>query len=320
MDVSPSQLELHNLPKDLYLQFKSQLKKVMYGKSDQIELVLIAALSGGHVLLEDVPGVGKTTLSKAISVLLGGEYQRIQFTADCMPSDLTGVNIFNPTEGSFTFHKGPLFSNIVLADEINRASPRAQSSLLEAMGEYQVSIDRKTYSLPHPFWVIATQNPLHFEGTFPLPESQLDRFMLSVSFGYLDREFEYKVLKNQGGHRSLDQLTPLISLEQWTHFASQVEHVQVSDELIEYILSVLAQSRQSTHLRFGLSTRGALAWQRAAQTRALLHQRNFVSAYDLKFTALAALTHRIAPFTQNQDRQSRIDLLTQLLAQVQLPT
>ena len=307
------------LSKELYLQLKSHLETVMFGKPDQIELILIGALSGGHVLLEDVPGVGKTTLSKAISLLFGGEYQRIQFTADCMPSDLTGVSTFNPQEGSFTFHKGPLFSNIILADEINRASPRAQSSLLEAMGEGQISIDRHTHLLPNPFWVIATQNPLTFEGTFPLPESQLDRFMLSISFGYLDRKFEHQVLKKQGGHHALEQLKSIISLTQWTQIQEQIGSIEVNDELIDYILSVVHQSRTSSALRFGISTRGALAWQRAAQTRALMHQRSFVNAYDLKFTAHSVLIHRLSPFIQNRDRESRLELVNLFLDQVKLP-
>jgi MoxR-like ATPase len=325
------------------------LGQVLYGKDEVIEITMIAALAGGHLLIEDVPGVGKTTLGKAMAQLLGADFKRIQFTADLMPSDLTGVYMYQPHHSKFIFQPGPIFCNIVLADEMNRASPKTQSSLLEAMGEQQISIDRKTHYLPNPFWVIATQNPLSFAGTYPLPESQLDRFMLSTKIGYPNIHAEHQALKRKGqtslnSHSSSNslavnqtspnqpslhqnsvaqqnkiKLSPILNIEMWLTLQEKVSHVHVSDDVIRYLLSIVTQTRTHDQLKLGVSTRGALSWQKACQARAVLEGRDYVTPDDVQALAVPALQHRIWPKRQFQSHFKADILVESLLKQTTLP-
>ena len=322
------------------------LNQVLYGKAEVIEITMIAALAGGHLLIEDVPGVGKTTLAKAMAYLLGADFKRVQFTADLMPSDLSGLYMYQPHKSEFTFQPGPVFSHVLLADEMNRASPKTQSSLLEAMGEGQVSIDRKTHRLPQPFWVIATQNPLSFAGTYPLPESQLDRFMLSTQIGYPNKQSEHQVLKMKGqvdrdgqvaqdtlsptqiqgefnqvqsNLSTLNHLEPVLDVETWLHLQHQVSMIHVGDDVIDYLLAIVEQTRTHQQLQLGVSTRGALSWQRACQARALIHARDYVTPSDVQQLAVSALQHRIWPKRQYQSQFDVTHLIQDILQKVPLP-
>ena len=295
------------------------LESVLYGKRNVIEFALVAAFGGGHLLIEDLPGVGKTTLGKALASLLGGRFQRVQCTADLMPSDLTGVNIFHPQKADFIFKPGPIFCHILLADELNRATPRAQSSLLEAMEESQVTIDRETHALSDPFWVIATQNPNTLEGTYPLPESQLDRFLLSISIGYPPLSAESAVLRQGGGHIKLDRLTPLFSVETWRQLRAQVPRVEVDESLIDYMLSVVTLTRSHPALRLGVSTRGALAWKRAAQALAFIRGRSYVTPDDLKTLAYPVLNHRLWLHRGSGGRGEKSRLIDEFLRETPVP-
>jgi len=297
----------------------SGLSRALIGKPQVVELTAIGALGGGHLLLEDLPGVGKTTLGRAAARLLGGEFQRVQLTADVMPGDLTGVSVFHPVEGRFAFQPGPLFCNVLLADEVNRASPKAQSSLLEAMAEGQVTVDRQTHALPNPFWVIATQNPSTFEGTFPLPESQLDRFGLSTEVGYPPLEAERAALKMGGGDRALDSLAPVFTPAEWAAERARALAVRVDDALVDYILAVTRHTREHPELQVGVSPRGALGWQRACQARAHLKGRAFVTPDDAKTLAVPALAHRVWPRRRGASAAQRRALIEDALARVPLP-
>ncbi len=297
----------------------SGLSRALIGKPQVVELTAVAALGGGHLLLEDLPGVGKTTLGRAAARLLGGEFQRVQLTADIMPSDLTGVSVFHPREGRFTFQPGPLFCNVLLADEVNRASPKAQSSLLEAMAEAQVTVDRETRPLPAPFWVIATQNPSTFEGTFPLPESQLDRFGLSTEIGYPPHDAERAALKMGGGDRALEQLTPLFTPEEWAAERARALEVRVDDALVDYLLAVARHTREHPELQVGVSPRGVIGWQRACQARAHLKGRSFVTPDDAKSLAVPALAHRVWHRRKGSSAAQRRALIEELLTRVPVP-
>jgi MoxR-like ATPase len=312
-----------------FLPLKEKLSEVLLGKEEVIELTLIAALGGGHLLIEDLPGVGKTSLARAVAQLLGGAFfQRVQFTADLMPSDLTGVSVFKEgggeREGGFELIKGPLFCNVLLADEINRASPKAQSSLLEAMAEGRVSVDRQTHELPQPFWVIATQNPSSFEGTFPLPESQLDRFGLSISIGYPTPKGEREAMRRLGAHLQAhtqgDQLEPLMSLAEWRSAREASLEVFVSDELIEVMVELAQRSRAHPDLKVGVSTRGLLGWQRACMSLAHLFGRSFVTPDDVKRLAPFALAHRVLPKRSTLKLEVRRALIEALVAELRWPT
>jgi MoxR-like ATPase len=295
------------------------LSRALIGKPQVVELTAVAALGGGHLLLEDLPGVGKTTLGRAAARLLGGEFQRVQLTADLMPSDLTGVSVFHPKEGRFTFQAGPVFCNVLLADEVNRASPKTQSSLLEAMAEGQVTVDRQTHALPSPFWVIATQNPSTFEGTFPLPESQLDRFGLSCEIGYPPYEAERAALKVGGGDRVLSELAPAFTLDEWATERARALEVRVEDALIDYLLAVVRQTREHPEIQVGVSPRGALGWQRACQARAHLKGRGFVTPDDAKTLAVPALAHRVWTRRKGSSAGQRRALIEEIVARVPVP-
>ncbi len=266
---------------------------VVAGKDEQVRLIWVALLCGGHVLLEDLPGVGKTTLAQTIGALLGLEYQRIQFTADLLPADVIGAQIFDREKQAFRFHKGPVFTQLLLADELNRATPKAQSALLEAMEEGQVSIDGKTEKLPEPFFVIATQNPQTQSGTYPLPESQLDRFFLRLSLGYPDENTERQLLLGEVGRSKLSQVKPLFSLEDFKSMRQHVSKVRMSDAVVSYIMRLVQRTRDTTLCSLGLSPRASqsLAW--ASRAYALTMGRDYVIPDDVQTVFPAVAGHRL---------------------------
>jgi MoxR-like ATPase len=273
----------------------ANLSTVIVGKQDAIQLVLVALFSGSHVLLEDVPGVGKTLLAKALSRSIDGKFQRIQCTPDLLPSDLTGTNIWNAHEGKFEFLAGPVFSNVLLADEINRATPRTQSALLEVMEESQVTIDGVSHRVAEPFFVIATQNPIESHGTFPLPEAQLDRFALALSLGYPSEAEELEMLQLTQTGLKLESLKPCISLDQVRQIQAACLQVRVERSLQQYMLNLVRATREDSDLRLGVSPRGTVTLQRAAQALAFLEHRDYVLPDDIKRLACHVLSHRIIP-------------------------
>ncbi|MEK6529996.1 MAG: MoxR family ATPase, partial [candidate division NC10 bacterium] len=266
--------------------------RALVGKPEVVRLAVLGLLARGHLLIEDVPGVGKTTLAHALAKSLGVSFQRIQFTSDLLPSDILGVSIYDGKTGEFVFKPGPLFSNIVLADEINRTTPKTQSSLLEAMNEHQVSLDHHTYRLPRPFMVLATQNPLEYQGTHPLPESQLDRFLLKIRIGYPDRNDEKEILKGAGA-AALEQIEPVLSAKEVTDLQATTEKVRVEESLLDYVMAIVGATRRSPLLTLGVSPRGALALLRASQAHALVDGREYVVPDDIKRLAVPALAHRV---------------------------
>lgn len=306
----------------LVKSLRDNINSVVLGKSEVVESCLTALLAGEHILLEDVPGVGKTLVGKAIAKSLAGEFRRIQFTSDLLPSDIVGSNVFNTRTSEFSFHKGPIFANVVLADEINRAPPRTQSALLEAMSERQVSVDGETLTLPNPFIVIATQNPFEMEGTYSLPESQMDRFLLRISMGYPGKNEERLVLSS---HRQVDpvsELKPVVSFEDLLQVQSKVREVKVDAAIETYLLEIANRTRTSDELRVGVSTRAVLSVYRAAQARAVLANRDFVIPDDIKTLAVAALSHRvIAKGLLRAGQRSAVEtVLTRLIESVPVPT
>ncbi|WP_341502217.1 AAA family ATPase [Gallaecimonas sp. GXIMD4217] len=271
----------------------SELNKVVLGKARQTRLALCCLLARGHLLIEDLPGTGKTTLSHALAATLGLGYQRVQFTSDMLPADLLGVSIFNQRDQQFEFHKGPLFSQVLLADEVNRASPKTQSALLEAMAEHQVSVDGKTYELPEPFFVIATQNPVDQAGTFPLPESQLDRFMMRIELGFPPKEAERKLLKGQAlAHQKVQ---PVLDPERLEALQRQVDQVHASDDLLNYLLALLEASRSHPDIARPLSPRAGLAILAAARAWALLSGRDYALPEDIQAVFPSVAEHRLSP-------------------------
>ena len=268
---------------------------VVFGKPDVIRMALVALLAEGHLLLEDVPGVGKTLLAKALSRSLACTFHRVQFTPDLLPSDLLGTSIFHQGSGAFVFQPGPVFTQVLLADEINRATPRTQSALLEAMSDRQVSVDGQTRRLGPPFFVLATQNPYEFEGTYPLPESQLDRFLLRLHVGYPDRAAERQILNGHRGGEPVDRLEPVLSVADVVALQQAVRQVRVDDTLADYLLDVVTATREHPDVYLGASTRAALALYRAAQALALVEGRGFVVPDDVKRLAVSVLAHRILP-------------------------
>jgi len=272
---------------------KVQLREVLAGKDEAIEQVLIAMLCGGHVLIEDLPGVGKTTLAQGLAASLDMDFGRIQFTADLLPADILGVEIYDPAGKRFTFHPGPIFHNILLADEINRATPKAQSALLEAMAEGQVSVERETRSLPSPFFVLATQNPMEHIGTFPLPESQLDRFFMRISLGYPDAAAERRVLLGEVGRAHLEELHPVAGPEHVLAAQRAVATMPVADVLTDYLLALLEKSRDGSWLKLGASPRAGADVLAAARARAWLAGQGYVTAADVQAVWLPCIAHRV---------------------------
>ncbi len=272
---------------------QENIARVIKGKSEVIELAIVTLLARGHLLLEDVPGVGKTTLAHSLARSMDCSFKRIQFTSDLLPSDIVGVSIFNRQKQAFEFMPGPIFANIVLADEINRTTPKTQSSLLEAMSEAQISVDSQTHALNQPFMVIATQNPAEYHGTFPLPESQLDRFLMRLRIGYPTPEEEKKVLDRAHALHPAEELHPVLTAQDILDLQAQVDKVFMDDSLMDYLLAIVLLTRQSELLALGVSTRGALALSRASKALALVRGRTFCLPDDIKELAPVVLSHRI---------------------------
>jgi MoxR-like ATPase len=269
------------------------IQRVIRGKPEVVRTAIIALLSQGHMLIEDVPGVGKTTLAQALARSTDLAFKRIQFTSDLLPSDILGVSIFDQKSGEFNFKPGPIFSNIVLADEINRATPKTQSALLEAMSESRVTIDGKNYELPKPFMVIATQNPFEYKGTFPLPENQLDRFLMRISIGYPDYESEKEILIKFSPANPWDRIQPVISKEEVSVLQTMVERVRMDESLLDYILAIINETRNPKVFELGVSPRGAIALKRAAQACALVEGRTYCIPDDIKEMTVPVLAHRV---------------------------
>ena len=300
---------------------QQNISRAVLGKPDAVRLAVVALLAGEHVLLEDVPGVGKTLMGKAIARSVAGKFHRIQFTPDLMPADITGSSLYNTQTQEFTFSPGPIFANIVLADEINRATPRTQSALLESMSERQVSADGQTHLLPRPFMVIATQNPVEFEGTYPLPESQLDRFLLRIPLGYPQREVELQVLGTHREGEPVDSLAPVLDCQQIAGLQAAVRQVAAEDSINEYLLDIIEATRRCGELQVGVSTRGALALYRAAQAAALVAGRQYVVPDDVKRLAVPVLAHRVIPrgYLHGGQREVVEALIERLIDEVPVP-
>ncbi len=305
---------------ELATRIKENVARVIVGKDDTVELLLVALLCEGHVLLEDVPGIGKTTLAKALAKSLGCTFQRIQFTPDLLPSDITGVSVFNQRTAEFEYRPGPLLAQIVLADEINRAGPRTQAALLEAMEERQVTVDGVTHPLPRPFLVLATQNPIELEGTFPLPEAQVDRFLLRVSLGYPAEDEERTILRRFREHNPLDELEPVISAAEVSELQRIVRQVFVHPAVETYILRLVAATRNHEAIQLGASPRGSLALYRTSQALAALRGRAYVLPDDVKRVLGPALEHRLIVTSRTRVRgHSAAAVLRELAAQVPVP-
>ncbi len=294
---------------------KIEISKVLKGKDNAIEKALVCLLSGGHLLIEDVPGTGKTTLALALARVLGLSFSRIQFTSDLLPSDITGVNVFNPKTREFEFKKGPIFSNVVLADEINRATPKTQSALLEAMGEKQVSVDGITYKLPEPFFVIATQNPIEHYGTYPLPEAQLDRFTLRISLGYPSPEDEKEIIQGINPQEKIYSLRPLSSPEEIIQKIDEVKRVYVSPEVADFIVELANAIRNHPNVVLGPSTRGLVHLANTSRALALLRDRDFVVPEDVMELLPHVILHRI--FLREDIKEE--ELLREVLNSVKIP-
>jgi len=303
-----------------YISIAANVSKIIVGKSEAIELLLVALLAEGHVLLEDAPGLGKTLMAKALAKSIGGSFRRVQFTPDLLPADITGFNVYDPKNGDFKFQPGPILTNVLLADEINRTIPRTQASLLEGMGEGQVTVDGTTLFLPRPFLAIATQNPIELEGTFPLPEAQLDRFLLRVSIGYPSKDEELCILDRYQGEDPLLQLKPVITPERIGEFQIARRRILVAAPVREYIVAIVAATRDHKLLRFGVSPRGSLSLFRAAQALAVLRGRDYALPDDVKYLAGPVLTHRLNLRAEERIRGVKPEaVIAELLTTVKVP-
>ena len=304
-----------------FVTFKEKILKncgqIIVGKDEVIEQIVVCLIAAGHILLEDVPGTGKTMLLRAFAKSIGGDFRRIQFTPDLMPSDLTGINFFNQKKGEFEFRPGPLFAQIILADEINRATPRSQSALLEVMEEKQISVDGVTYPMREPYMVMATQNPLESYGTFPLPEAQMDRFFMRLKLGYMTREQEISVLRRPDSKELLEKLDVVVSDEELAELRRAYPQVRVSNDLAAYIMNIVEATRSNDRLLNGVSARGSLALYRACQISAALQGRDYVIPEDVKREALCVLPHRI--ILDNQNHVDNVRFLMNLLDEVPVP-
>ena len=310
--------EIHTVAQTL----SESICKVIVGKKDVIDQVLTALFAGGHILLEDMPGTGKTTLAKSIGRSVDCSCPLVQFTPDLLPSDLTGINYYNQKQGEFAFRQGPVFTNVLLADEINRATPRTQSSLLECMEEGQITVDSVTYPLEQPFFVIATQNPVEIQGTFPLPEAQMDRFMMRLSLGYPSKEFEIEMLGRFSSASPIDSLESVITKQQLIEAQKAVRQITLSKDLLGYIVELVEASRNHPQVRMGVSPRGALALMHASQAKAALSGRDFVTPDDVKSVAVDVMAHRLLCRNTAAARETSGGrmIVEELLSSVPVPT
>jgi MoxR-like ATPase len=297
-------------------QLENALRKVIRGKDDIVRLALVSIMARGHLLIEGVPGVGKTTLGQALARALDCSFQRVQFTSDMLPSDVLGISIYSSTEQEFEFKRGPVFTNVLLADEINRTTPKTQSALLEAMNEGQVTVDAHSYPLPQPFLVIATQNPVEHHGTYPLPESQLDRFLMRVRMGYPDSNSEREILRDEAGTSQLEAMQPVLSGADVLEMQQAVKQVRVDDSLVSYALSIVAKTRESEHLSLGVSPRGSQMLYRAAQSMAFLDGRNFCTPEDFKPLVVPVFAHRVVGSGLNSSTLKKSEQAEQIIQEI----
>ncbi len=300
----------------LILQLQRAIARVIRGKDDAIELALVALLARGHLLIEDVPGVGKTTLAQSLAHSFHCSFQRIQFTSDMLPSDVVGISLFNQVEQQFEFKPGPIFANIVLADEINRTTPKTQSALLEAMNEAQVTVDAHTHPLPRPFMVLATQNPIEHHGTYPLPESQMDRFLIRIRMGYPSRETEKEILRSQADAHSGAGVQPVMEASDVLGMQQAAASVRVDESLLDYALEIIEKTRQNERLILGVSPRGSLMLQRAAQARAFIEGRDFCLPDDFKQLVLPVFAHRVVVNARYATTQKKTSQAESILAEI----
>lgn len=297
-------------------QLQRSIARAIYGKEDVIQLALVTLLARGHLLIEDVPGVGKTTLAQALAKSFHCSFQRIQFTSDLLPSDVLGVSVYNPETREFEFRQGPVFANVVLADEINRTTPRTQSALLEAMNEAQVTVDGRTLPLPQPFLVIATQNPVEHHGTYPLPESQLDRFLMRIKMGYPSHETERQILRDRSGNDPVTAMEPVADVADVLSMQERVTRVKVDTSLHDYALEIVNRTRKSDQLALGVSPRGTLMLQRAAQARAFLEGRDYCLPDDFKQLAVSVFSHRVVASTRHASLQKKSETTESVLREI----
>ena len=304
-------------------ELQRSIARVVKGKDDVIQLALTALLARGHLLIEDVPGVGKTTLAQALARSFHCSFQRIQFTSDMLPSDVIGISVFNPATQQFEFKPGPIFANIIVADEINRTTPKTQSALLEAMNESQVTVDNHTHPLPKPFLVLATQNPIEHHGTYPLPESQLDRFLMRIRMGYPARESEKEIIRNHSAAGAVEQLVPLMDAADVAAMQETVSRVKVDDSLLDYALEIIERTRQTEQLSLGVSPRGAVMLHRAAQARAFLEGRDYCLPDDFKRLILPVFAHRVVVSSRYVSTQKKSEqgeaILREILDTTRVP-
>ena len=296
-------------------QIQQTIGRVIKGKEEVIQLALVTLLARGHLLIEDVPGTGKTTLAHTIARAFHCSFQRVQFTSDMLPSDVIGISVFNPKRAEFEFKPGPLFANIVLADEINRTTPKTQSALLEAMNESQVTVDNHTHPLPHPFLVIATQNPIEHHGTYPLPESQLDRFLMRIRMGYPARESEKQILRNNGS-AAVEEVPPVMDAAEVSAMQDAVVRVRVDDSLLDYALEIVERTRQSEQLSLGVSPRGAVMLHRGAQARAFLEGRDYCLPDDFKNLILPVFAHRVVVSSRHTSTRKKSEQAESILSEI----
>jgi len=297
----------------------NNIEKVIKGKREAIEVVVAALLAKGHVLMEDVPGVGKTMLARALALSLGVDFRRVQFTPDLLPTDLTGLYIYDRKKEDFVFKKGPVFTDVLLADEINRATPRTQSALLEAMAEGQVTVDGVTHRLSERFFVIATQNPIEYEGTFPLPEAQLDRFMICVKMGYPDEEAEIQMLTSQEKEHPISQLEPVMNPDELSELQKKVRNVFVSDEVKKYIVDIASATRNHPSLLLGMSPRGSIALMHFSMALAFMDGRDFTLPDDVKRAAVYVIPHRVIQSAESKlKREKKEDIVREILDRVKV--
>ena len=304
-------------------RLKKNIESVIIGKPEVIEQAIIALIAKGHLLIEDVPGVGKSSLAYCLAHSVNLDFRRIQFTNDILPSDIVGVSIYNQKEGTFHFNKGPIFANLVLADEINRSSPRTQSALLEAMNEKQVTVDNQTYKLEDPFIVVATQNPIESHGAHPLPESQLDRFMMCISMGYPAPGDERKLLTQRSPSQNIRDIDAVLDKADVLDLQRQAEAVKIEPVLTDYILNVITATRESPHLALGVSPRGGLILQQAARARALVYGRDYCIPDDIKQLAIPVLCHRVIPESRHGTHKRAVSdtsaIITDIMDQMEIP-